>query len=723
MEKTENDPHDGLAVKKLGGACMTGFLKGNSFLRIFIISLTALVLSVQISCGKAGQKETEILWDTWGVPHIFARDTESMFYAYGWSQMHSHGDLILKLYGEARGRAAEYWGEGNLMSDTLIRTMGIPKRAGEWFNAYSPEFQKYLAAFARGMNDYAAKHEGNIAEERRVVLPVSAEDVLAHTQRLLFFHFLGARSIGAARRWEQAGSNAWAIAPSHSESGSAMLLTNPHLPWFGFYLFFESQLSAPGVNAYGVTFVGMPMHIMAFNDHLGWSHTVNVHDGADLFELTLERDGYLLDGQKKDFQTETQTIKVKTKDGTLREQELTIQHSIFGPVTAKKGTKALALKIAGWDRPLIWEQRFDMVRAKNLQEFQAALKRLMVPMLNILYADRDGHIMLMHNAILPKRSKGDWNFWRGIVPGDRSEMLWTQYHSYDELPKVIDPPNGWVQNVNQPVWSGTYPRVLKSEDYAAYLSIPTGDYSKYSNDAFRELRSIRLLNDDKKISFDELIQYKHSTRMELADRLMDDLSAAVLEHGSNIAKQALKTLEAWDRTSDAGSRGGILFEAWTEELKGEIFATGWDADAPFTTPDGLKDPKAAADALERAANRVKEQFGAWDVPWGDVYRIKYGGKDLPVNGGPGNLGIFRTMYFYNDKGTLNVIMGDTYIAAVEFSTPLKAEVVLAYGNSSQPGSPHSFDQIELIAEKKLRPAWLTKDVILKNLEKRETFPQ
>lgn len=701
---------------------MTDVIKRSSFLKTFLIGLMAIVLSFQISCGKAGQKETEILWDTWGVPHIFAKDVESMFYAYGWAQMHAHGDLILKLYGEARGRAAEYWGEANLRLDTMIRTNGIPKRAGEWFKAYSPQFQKYLTAFARGMNDYAAKHKSNIDESRQVVLPVTAEDVLAHTQRLLFLTFLGGSANGAAYRWQQAGSNAWAIAPSNSESGNAMLLTNPHLVWTGLYQWFESQLSAPGVDAYGVTFVGMPMHIMAFNQHLGWSHTVNVHDGADLFELTLEQDGYMLDGQKKDFQTETQTIKVKTKDGTIREEELTVQHSIFGPVTAKKEKKALAIRIAGWDRPLIWEQRFDMVRSTNLEEFQTALKRIQVPMLNVIYAGRDGHIMLMHNAILPKRSSGDWNFWRGIVPGDRSELLWTQYHTYDDLPRVIDPPNGWVQNANQPVWSGTYPRILKSEDYVPYLSLPTSAYGLLSNHGFREIRSMRLLNDDKKISYEELLKYKYSNRVELADRLMDDLMPAVGEHGSDTAKEALKVLEAWDRTTEADSRGGILFEAWFEELKGNVFAKEWDADAPFTTPDGLKDPKAAAEALERAAHRVKKSHGAWDVPWGDVYRIKYGDKNLPANGGPGNLGIFNTKYFYNDQGTLNHIMGDTYVAAVEFSNPIKAKLLLGYGNSSQPNSPHRYDQIELMAKKKLRPAWLTKTEIQKNLEKREVFP-
>src|SRR5205085_4012584 len=59
----------------------------------------------------ASARGTEILWDTWGVPHIFANDDAAAFYAFGKAQMHSHGDLILRLYGQARGRASEYWGQ------------------------------------------------------------------------------------------------------------------------------------------------------------------------------------------------------------------------------------------------------------------------------------------------------------------------------------------------------------------------------------------------------------------------------------------------------------------------------------------------------------------------------------------------------------------------------------------------------------------------------------
>jgi len=69
---------------------------------------------------------TEILWDTWGVPHIYAPTADSLFFAHGWAQMEAHGDLVLRLYGEARGRAAEYWGADHLASDRRVRTLDCP---------------------------------------------------------------------------------------------------------------------------------------------------------------------------------------------------------------------------------------------------------------------------------------------------------------------------------------------------------------------------------------------------------------------------------------------------------------------------------------------------------------------------------------------------------------------------------------------------------------------
>src|SRR5215212_7438297 len=287
--------------------------------------------------GSSAPTGAELLWDSWGVPHIFADDTVNLFYAFGWAQMHAHGDLLLRLYGQARGRAAEFWGERYLESDRLLRTSGTPSRAPEWYGAQSPDFRADLEAFAAGINAYARHHPERLADEVRIVLPVTAEDVLAHTLRFwLFFLWAGEKGTGVIS-FEQfgiqfpGGSNGWAIAPRRSASGNALLLANPHLFWADF-IFFEAQLAAPGIDAYGATLVGLPVLAIAFNDALGWTHTVNTFDGWDAFELTPAEGGYRFEDEVRAFETETQTLSVRQEDGTLRQEELVIRRSVHGPI-------------------------------------------------------------------------------------------------------------------------------------------------------------------------------------------------------------------------------------------------------------------------------------------------------------------------------------------------------------------------------------------------------
>jgi acyl-homoserine-lactone acylase len=670
--------------------------------------------------GLGPAPQGEILWDTWGVPHIFAKSPEGAFRGFGRAQMESHGDLLLRLYGQARGRAAEYWGPGYLESDKWVRTMGVPARARRWYEAQSPGFRRNLDAFADGINAYAAEHPERVGPDLKAVLPVSAPDVLAHAQRVIHFTFLSnpGAVAGTAARWPASGSNGWAIAPRRSASGHALLLANPHLPWSDLFTFYEAQISAPGIDAYGATLVGFPVLAIAFNDHLGWTHTVNTLDGEDLYELSLAEGGYRWDGKTRPFESADEVVKVKQPDGSLTETRVVVKSSVHGPVVAEKNGRALALRVAGLDRAGMVEQWWDMARAKNLGEFEAALKRLQVPMFNVIYADRRGHIMYLFNGLVPVRPKGDWAFWRGVVPGDTAATLWTAAHPYADLPKVVDPPSNWVQNTNDPPWLATYPAALDPGKFPAYMSPRLLD--------FRSQRSIRMLMEDESVTLDELVKYKHSTRVELADRLLDGLLAAAKEFGSESARQAAGVLASWDRGTNADSRGAALFLFWAREMKlpsaGGGFAAPWDEKNPLTTPSGLADPKAAAAALDTAAAKVKAAFGSLDVAWGDVARLRNAKGDGPSNGGPGSLGIFRVVEYGQGKdGRLQAGFGDSYVAAVEFSNPVRAKALLTYGNSTQAGSPHAGDQLELFKRQEMRTVWRKRAEVEAHLERREAI--
>ncbi|HBE19014.1 MAG TPA: acylase [Cyanobacteria bacterium UBA11149] len=735
-------------------------LSQKSTISIIILSLLSfsLCLFLGIYRPATGIEQTEILWDTWGVPHIYGKDSESLFKAMGWAQGNSHGNLILQLYGQARGRAAEYWGEKYVKSDKYVRTMAIPKRAGEWYGAQSPIMRDYLDAFASGINDYAQENPDKIEDRVKVVLPVNGVDVLGHIQRVIHFNFLinpqkvealasqksfvklsrNSQSVGAKHSGDnlsalpqilhpnasplpkdnvtlQTGSNAWAIAPKHTTSGNAMLLANPHLPWSDLYLWYEAQLTAPGIDAYGVALVGMPVFAIAFNNNLGWTFTVNTIDGWDSYSLTLADGGYLWDGNVRPFETETQTLKVKQADGTLREEKLIIKRSIHGPVVGENKGKAIALRVVGLDKSQIMAQFWDMARARNLQEFETAIKPLQLPMFTIMYADREGNILHLFNGDIPIRSQGNWQYWQGIIPGDNSSTLWTKYHPYQDLPRLLNPPSGWLQNANDPPWTTTFPQVLNPDDYPAYMA------PKFMG--FRAQRSVRMLMEKPKISYEEMIADKFSSRMELAERILDELIAAARKSGSKLAMEAADVLAAWDREANADSRGTVLFGIWAISMpNSNWFTTPWNAKSPLTTPDGLANPDAAVKLLEGAANTVKLIYGSLDIPWGEVVRLRYGKVDLPASGAPGMWGSFRVIDLApTNDGRFQSFGGDSYIAAIEFSNPVKAKVLNVYGNATQPGSPHIGDQLVLYSKNQLRPVWRSRQEIEDNLAGRKVF--
>lgn len=240
---------------------------------------------------------------------------------------------------------------------------------------------------------------------------------------------------------------------------------------------------------------------------------------------------------------------------------------------------------------------------------------------------------------------------------------------------------------------------------------------------FRSQRSARMLAEDEKISFDELVQYKHSTRMELADRILDDLIPAAQKYGNELVQRAANVLEAWDRQANADSKGAVLFAAWVEEMDlDKAFSISWREDSPRTTPDGLANPKDAVVKLETAAAKVENAYKALDVKWGDVFRLQYGNVNLPANGGDDDLSIFRVLNFAPaSDGRFQTVHGDSYVAAIEFSNPVRAMVLTSYGNATQLSSPHVGDQLQMFAHKQLRAVWRTRQDILAHLEERKVF--
>jgi acyl-homoserine-lactone acylase len=243
---------------------------------------------------EAPQTGTQILWDTYGVPHIYAKTEAGGFFGFGYAQAQAHGDILLRMLGEARARAAEYWGEKYAAQDKWLIANDVPARSARWFAAQTPQMRADLDAFAAGINAYAKAHPDALAPEVRQVLPVRGVDIMAHTHRLMNFVYIAPdqRVLTDPEANTAGGSNAWAVAPSRSASGHAMLLANPHLPWApGMLTYFEAQITAPGLAIYGATQVGLPVLRFGFNNDLGFTNTVNTIAGYTSYRLTLAEAG------------------------------------------------------------------------------------------------------------------------------------------------------------------------------------------------------------------------------------------------------------------------------------------------------------------------------------------------------------------------------------------------------------------------------------------------
>ncbi|NRB62511.1 MAG: acylase [Saprospiraceae bacterium] len=674
-------------------------------------------------CGCQTKKSfspngTEILWDEWGVPHIYSDNNNDLMYAYGWAQMHNHGNLILELLIKSRGQGAQFFGEEQLTNDMIVHSLRIPEKASAFFENKSDEMKGILSSFAQGANDYAQAYPDKINPNIQAALPITEADLLGHTLFVIGTRFVGGGDLGLVSNWKELGSNTYAVSAERSASGNTMLVQNPHLPWVNEFTWMEAHLHGPDANVYGATLVGLPGLGIAFNEHLGWAHTNNTIDNADTYELTLQDDGYVLDGEVVPFDVRMAKISVKQEDGSLVDQDVPLLDSKHGPVVRKGETKALAIRVAGLENANLMDQWWQMGIASNFEEFEAAIKPVDIPFFNIMYADVEGNIFYMFNGKVPVRSEDAWDFWRGVVPGDRSDLIWQDYHTYDDLPKVKNPEQGWLQNANDPPWTSTIPMALDADDFPGYMAPRSM--------AFRPQRSARMLMEDDTITFDELVAYKLSTRMELADRILDDLFAAAATNADNTTlNEAIAVLQTWDRQANTDSKGAVLFYSWYRTMQFSnqaTFETPWSEEDPMNTPDGLANPEVAVAKLIAAAEQVKQIYGSLDVAWGEAFRLRRGDIDLPANGADGGVGIFRVTWPSGyDNSQYTIGGGDSWVSIIEFGDEIKAKVLLSYGNATQADSPHNGDQLQLYSDKDMRDAYFYRQDVEAHVQRTEVL--
>ncbi len=686
--------------------------------------------------AKTLASRVEIRRTQYGVPHIQAETLEAVAFGFGYCQAEDHLPGILRGIVGVRGELAATFGPDtdnngdnkNVEADFFTRQFRVYQRAVEAYDKLDPDYRAMCEGFAAGLNYYAGRHPDSAPDW---ATPLSGQDVVAYgvagvmrfafNRRRIINEFVKGQGAGTAMldsAWDETelGSNMWAFAPSRSRSGRAILMGNPHQGWARVSTYYEAHLKVPGkLNFYGSTFIGRPVLTTGWNEHLGWSHTVNYPDLEEIYELDVDpqrADHYRFDGQSHPLVRDDVEIRIKTADGS-KSQSRTFWHTPLGPVIHRAPKKVYVLRSACYDNFRAYEQWLHLSQAKSYAEFRQTLEKNRLPMFNICYADRVGNIFYLWNGAVPKLPHPAHA--AESVPARRTADIWTDFHTTSELPQLFNPPGGYVHNCNSPPY---FTNLLAPLDPAKFPS-----YFPANNVSLRSQHSLGLIHNDKKFTLEEVRDLKHSPKMLLAERVKGDLIEALrASQPTSELETAIKTLESWDNTVSADSRGATLFANWWGKYckRGAgNFAVEWSAKEPTATPRGLADKQRATRTFLEALAEVKKLYGRPDVSWGETHRIRKGDVDLPVSGGSGLMGCFRVLAFRKDADGRQVARGgDSWVFTVEFSQPPKAYTIVAYSQSGIEGSPHYNDQAPLFSANKMKQAAFTDAEIEEQLLKK-----
>src|SRR5688500_7238153 len=717
--------------------------------RVIVASLIASVAGIAGSCGgrtvtlPSGDvlsRQVTIRRDTFGIPHILAETEEAAAFGFGYAQAEDHAVEIGRRYVESRGEEARVFGESGLANDVAMAMFENRTASEAALDDITPLYRRVIAAYAAGVNRYVHAH--------RAALPdwmpeLTAADVLANTRagaanslagtalsrRLRDKYEGGTQTPDTNDPWidDAPGSNAFALSGSRTTTGKPILLGNPHLQWSSLY--WEAHVRVPGrIDFYGSTLVGIPVLRAGFNDRLGFVTTNNAPDLDDIFALNLDParpDHYLFDGRSHPLQRRHATVQVRQADGSMRAESRTFWASDIGPVIYRTADRAFAVKSVRLEALQYFEGFYLLSKARNLAEWNEAMRHNLVPTSNFTYAAADGNILYYWNARVPVRPDGrDYEL---DVEAKTPADLWSRMHRVDDFSRLLNPPGGYVQNANNP------PRFVSLRDPIDMSRFP--QQFQRGPLALRPQLALDLLEEESAFSVQDVIDLKYSTRMLLAERVKRAVVAAVraAEGASDDARAGAAVLEAWDDHVSAGSRGAVLFQRFWDLYSAAVrppFATPWQEANPATTPSGIADPAAAVTHLGAAVRAVREQYGSASVPWGDVHRFRAGALDLPGDGATGTYGTFRVMTFAPPEPDSKIHVaghvpgrdapigfGDGWILLVDFSKPGEAWSVLAYGQTTRQDSPHRSDQLQLFADHKLRRAWYSEADIQANLQR------
>jgi acyl-homoserine lactone acylase PvdQ len=672
--------------------------------------------------------------DDFGVPHIYGKTDADAVFGMLYAQCEDDFNRVEQNYIWAIGRLAEVEGEEALYSDLRARLFMTREEAVAAYENSPPWLKDLCDAFADGVNYYLHTHpevtpklltrfepwmpmyfsEGSIGGD---IERISTRKLKAYYEEGI--DFPKAQELQLKREeaeLEPQGSNGIAIAGSLTESGNAMLLINPHTSFY-----FRGEIHAvseEGLNAYGAVTWGQFFIYQGFNEKTGWMHTSTYTDVMDEYvETVTEVEGvpmYQYGEELRPVSASEVTLSYKTGD-SLAQRTFPMYHTHHGPITHLQEGSPVATAMM-WDPPRALEQSFIRTKQDSYAGFRKMMDIRTNSSNNTVYADGDGNIAYFHGNFIPKRDTR-FNFWEP-VDGSNPDTDWKGLHTVDENILVLNPPNGWIQNCNSTPYTSALEFSPKRGAFPSYMSV--------DEENFRGIHAIELLTGRTGYTLDSLIEVAYDPLLPAFRVLVPGLVEAYDAIGGNYPTlgPAIETLRNWDYRTSETSVAMTLAHFYGTHYDSHGKPPAGMTEQQYQALSGLEyieylgmqSPETERlEVFRKALQTLNEDFGSWDVPWGEVNRYQRINGDIrqpfddskpsiPIglaSGRWGALAAYGARYTNNTK-KLYGTRGNSFVAVVEFGERVRAKSLLAGGQSGDPDSPHFDDQAEMYRSAKFK---------------------
>jgi penicillin amidase len=713
-----------------------------------------------------------VVRDRWAIPHIEASSLRDASFALGF--VHAQ-DRLWQMEFQRRlgaGRLAEILGPAALPSDRFMRTLGLHRLAEASVAHLEQDTVAWLQAYADGVNAFLQSRTGPLPPEFLILrhrelepwrpadslvwLRLMALDLATNYRdelaRARLARQLSAEQIAdvwptypenapvtlvelaRALPWDDlaavlppagpggVGSNAWVVGPGRSTTGGALLANDPHLGLQAPGVWYLAHVETPRLGLVGATLPGLPAVVLGHNGTIAWGFTNTGADTQDLFIEHIDPEDptrYLTPDGAEPFEVREDRIRVAGASPVA----LSVRTTRHGPVISdllpgEAAFGAHRVVALAWsalaEDDLALQALLGVGKARNWQEFVAALQDVGAPMQNIHYADASGHIGFIAPGRVPIRRNGDG---RWPVPGWTGEYDWQGWIPFEALPRTIDPADGVLFNANNRIVPEEYPYLLTADWEAPH----------------RARRLAQLLERDAFGPADFAAMQADVLSLLAADLLPIMLGAPPATPAAAAAKARL---ERWDRVMRADAAEPLIFAAWYRELSrliyadelGAMFDRFWHVRPQFMEriltrrqiwcDDVRTDPvetcaELATTALDAALHDLTRRFGdepnAWR--WGEAHPARMshamfaeqpllsmlfsieaptGGDSVTVDVGHFNPG--------NERWPFASTHAATYRAVYHLADLEQSRFVTATGQSGNPLSRYYGDLTGLWAE-------------------------